>query len=135
LNVDADWNIEFISRTPLTSQPLISWLNIEEPLNILFSSVTLEGIFIGTDVNKTAPENALAKLVTPGKPQASGFDADTAVKTSPPLQLEFPNDTTEPAVIVTTAVNDAFVAYVCDKDESVSPSPQSMVNVIGSPES
>jgi hypothetical protein len=110
-------------------------LKIVANWNILLISVTDEGTCAGTDVNKTAPEHALAKLVTPGKPQASGFDADTAVKTSPPLQLEFPNDTTEPAVIVITAVRDAFVRYVWFKVESVSPSPQSMVNVIGSPES
>jgi hypothetical protein len=101
-------------------------------LNILLRFVTLEGTCVGTDVNKTAPENAKEKLVTPGKPHVASFVVVTAVKTSPPVQLLFPNDVTEPVVIVTTAVNDAFVSYEWFKVESVFPSPQLIVNVIGS---
>jgi hypothetical protein len=110
-------------------------LNVDAVRNILVIFLTLDGTSVGTDVNKTAPSNALTKLSTPGKPHVVLSVVATAVKTSPPLQLEFPNDVTEPRVIVITAVNDALVAYVWFKVESVFPSPQSIVNVIGSPES
>jgi hypothetical protein len=69
--------------------------------------ITLEGIFDGTDVNKTAPLNKLAKLVTaPPKPQVDGFVVATAVNFATPGQPSEPNVVTDVAldVIVTTAV-------------------------------
>lgn len=125
-------------RTLLTFQPLISWLKLEAFMNRPARFVTLDGIFVGTEVNKNAPSNKLAKLVTaPPKPYVAGFVVAIAVKYMTPAQPieppNVPNVVTVPPVMVTTAVKGPAPEYVCDNNVFIVESPQSTLTATPDP--